>query len=284
MSSYDAVHVFVAGYSSFLLTLFPVLAASALCERPFILHYHDGRAGDHLERSQLANGITRQAKRIVVPSAYLVDVFEQLGFSAIAIANIVDSTTFRFRERATVSPRFLHNRGLESHYNVECSLRAFAIVQNRYPQASLNIAHDGPLRASLESLAADLRLNHVRFLGAVTSEEMRKLYDDADIYLMSPNADNMPLSILECFAAGLPILSTSVGGVPYMVESEKTGILVPLDDYRALAAAALRLIEETGLGHTLAANARRECQKYQPAAIAKQWLEVYREVSCQTAE
>lgn len=275
----DVVHVFTAGFSSFLLTFVPLLAAARANRKPIILNYHDGRAEDHLRRSRLAVKLARQADTIVVPSGYLAGIFARFGFEARPIFNMIDPSRFSFRERRKVKPYFLHNRGLEHHYNPACSLRAFAIVQRKYPEARLDVAHDGPLRGELEALAAALELNNVRFLGAVDQNRMRELYHDAEIYLMSPDADNMPLSILECFATGVPLVSTAAGGVPYMVEDGRTGLLVPLNDHQALAAAALRLIEEEGLALRLAKNGLRECERYQPDRVAKEWCVIYREVS-----
>lgn len=274
----DIIHVFAAGYSSFLLTVAPVIVASRLRGRPVVLNHHDGRAADHFRRSLIALYLVRKAAAIVVPSTYLIDAFAKFHLQAAAIFNIVDTTQFCFRQRLRPAPRFLHNRGLEPHYNVACSIRAFGIVQRRYPDATLDIAHDGPCRASLESLVAQLSLKNVRFLGRLDRSTMRDLYNDCDIYLMSPEIDNMPLSVLECFASGVPVVSTSVGGVPYMVDDGRTGLLVPPNDHEALARAALRIIEEENLALTLATNALAECTRYEPAPVARDWITLYRRV------
>jgi glycosyltransferase involved in cell wall biosynthesis len=274
----DVVHVFTAGYSSFLLTFVPLIAAARANRKPVILNYHDGRAASHFESSRLAIKLAREAEAIVVPSLYLAGIFVRFGLEARPIVNIVDASRFSFRARRNIKPYLLHNRGLERHYNPACSLRAFAIVQRKYPEAKLVVAHDGPLRGELEKLAAELRLDNVRFVGAVDQNRMRELYDDAEIYLMSPDADNMPLSVLECFASGLPLISTAAGGVPYMVENGKTGLLVSPNDHQGLAAAALRLIEEDGLALQLAENGLRECERYQPDRVAREWCALYTEV------
>ena len=104
---------------------------------------------------------------------------------------------------------------------------------------------------------------------------MRELYDEADIYLMSPNIDNMPGSILECFACGLPIVSTEAGGVPYMVKHGTTGLLVRVNDDEGMARAAFRLLEEPGLALNLAKNGLKECERYLGPVIAREWLNLY---------
>jgi glycosyltransferase involved in cell wall biosynthesis len=89
----------------------------------------------------------------------------------------------------------------------------------------------------------------------------------------------MPLSILEAFAAGLPVVTTNAGGIPYVVSHEKTGLLVEKDDAKAMAEAAIRLLESEELGHSLATNARAECAKYRWEVVRKNWLSFYREVA-----
>jgi glycosyltransferase involved in cell wall biosynthesis len=275
----DAVHSFSAGYWSFPLAAGPPLAIAKLFRKKTILNYHDGRAEDHLRKSPSSIWLIKTADRLVTPSQFLVDVFAAANIPAQAIANFVDMSRFRFRERQQPRPKFLHNRGMEPHYNVPCALRAFAIVQGRYPEASLSIAHDGPLRADLEKMAGELELKNVTFCGRVSQDAMRDLYDEADVYLMSPNVDNMPLSVFECYASGLPLVSTAAGGVPYIVKQEATGLLVPLNDHRAMADAALRLLSEPGLGQRLARNGLTECRRYEGAAIASEWVALYRELS-----
>jgi len=273
----DVLHIFSPGYLAFYLAPAPALLLARLCNKPAILNYHDGRAGDHLARWPMARRLMRLATKIVAPSDYLVDVFASFGFPAARIANVVLAGALRYRDRPQPRPVFLHNRGLASEYNPACTLRAFAIVQQRYPDARLTIAHDGPLRPALQALAQSLALRHTEFMGCVSPENMAALYHSADIYLMSPNADNLPLSLLECFAAGLPVVSSSAGGIPNLVEDGKTGLLFPPNDHQAMARGALRLLEEPGLASYLAANARAECPKYSWARIGPQWMALYRQ-------
>jgi glycosyltransferase involved in cell wall biosynthesis len=272
----DVLHIFTPGYYAFYLAPAPALLLARLLGKKTILNYHDGRAKDHLAHWPMARRLMRLATTIVVPSDYLADVFARFGFHATRIHNIAETATLRYRERRQPRPIFLHNRGLAPEYNPACTLHAFTIVQRRYPEARLTIAHSGPLREQLEILARTLGLRRTQFIGPVSPEKMAALYDSADIYLMSPNADNMPLSLLECFAAGLPIVASNAGGIPNIVEDRQTGLLFPPGDHQAMAACALRLLEEPGLAARLAKNARAECEKYAWPEIGPQWMALYR--------
>src|SRR6185436_16620091 len=131
----------------------------------------------------------------------------------------------------------------------------FQIVQRQYPEARLTVAHDGPSRPELEALARRLELRNTEFIGRVPHSKIAALYDDADIYLTSPDFDCMPGSILECFASGLPVVATNAGGIPYIATDGETALLVPRDDHEAMARAAVRLLEDPGLVERLTRNA-----------------------------
>jgi glycosyltransferase involved in cell wall biosynthesis len=273
----DVVHVFSPSYWAFLLGPAPAILVARAFGRRVLLNYHSGEADDHLTRwGWHAIPIMRLASEIVVPSQYLVDVFARHGLEATAVFNHLDVEQFPFRERRALEPRFLSNRNFESHYNVACVLRAFARVQQRRPDAQLVVAGDGSQRNALHALAAELGLRNVEFTGPVAPDRMPSLYDAADVYLNASSIDNMPLSILEAFATGVPVVTTDAGGIPYIVRHEENGLLVPCDDDAALAAAALRLLDDSELAASLSARARAECvAKYTWSAVRHEWEACY---------
>jgi glycosyltransferase involved in cell wall biosynthesis len=275
---YDVLHSFSAANYSFLLSAAQVTLLGRALGRRTIVHYHDGRAARHLEGWRTSR-LLRLADAIVTPSEYLVRVFAEHGYRARSIFNNLDLGQFRYRERRPPRPVFLHNRGLEELYNVPCTLRAFGIVQARYPDAALVVAHDGPLRGALERQVRESGLRNVSFTGKVPLDRLPALYDAAGIYLTSPDIDNMPGSLLECYASGLPVVATKAGGIPYIARDGETALLVGLNDHEAMARAALRLIEEDGLAARLAARARAECERYSWKAVRNQWLELYAEMA-----
>lgn len=280
LPGYDVVHVFAASYLSFLLTPTPAVLIAKLFGKPVVLNYRSGEAEDHLARwRRTAVPTIRLANRVIAPSGYLVDVFARFNIEASAIFNIVDTSRFRFRERTRLRPVFFSNRNLEALYNVECTLRAFAIIQQRFPEASLIVAGDGGERERLEELSRRLALRNVEFTGRVSPEKMHELYAAADIYLNTPNIDNMPASILEAFASGVAVVTTDAGGIPYIVADGETGMLCPRGDYRQLAARAIRLLEDAGLASRIIDRARGESSKYVWAAVRDKWINLYNELA-----
>ena len=273
----DVVHAFSASYLSFVLAPTPAVLLARALGKPVIVNYRSGEAEDHLRRWPSARATLRLADEVVVPSGYLVEVFARFGIAAREIANGVDGERFRFRPRWPVRPVFLANRNLEPMYDVATVLRAFARIRARHPDARLTVAGDGSERGRLEALAAELGVGDVRFAGRVAPEAMPALYEEAELYLNASLIDNFPGSILEAFAAGTPVVTTDAGGIPHLVDHGRTGMMVPAGDDRALADAALRLLDEPALAASVAASARAEARdRYGWAAVRDRWAGLYR--------
>jgi len=276
---FDVLHVLSASYWSFLLAPAPALAAAKLFRKKAILNYRSGEAADHLGRSSAARWLIRRFDQIVVPSGYLMDVFARFGLAATVIPNIVDFEQTRFRQRAPLLPRFLSNRNLEPLYNVGCTLRAYRLIADAYPEARLDIVGNGRERQKLEDLARELNLPNVTFHGQLPPTRMGEFYDAADIFLNSSDIDNMPTSLLEAQACGLPIASTEAGGIPYIVKHEETGLLVARNEPRALAAAAMRYLREPEFAARVIEAGRVAAEKYRWENVCVGWIHEYRRVA-----
>lgn len=277
---YDVIHIFSASYFSFVLAPTPAVLIAKLFGKKTILNYRSGECEDHLRRwRKTAIPTIKLFDSVITPSNYLVDVFAKFGIKAVSISNFVDTEKFIFRERKFLRPVFLSNRNFEPLYNVACILRAFALIQKRCAGAKLIVVGDGSEKENFHKLAAELNLKNVEFTGAIAPSEMPQMYDAADIYLNSPNIDNMPGSVIESFAAGLPVISTNVGGIPYIVTNGETGILVEVDDHEKLADEAVKILEDEQTAQKIIAKARAECVKYSWEKVRSKWLELYTELA-----
>ena len=273
---YDVIHVFSASYFSFVLAPTPAILIGRLYRRKVLLNYHSGEAEDHLRRwRRTAIPTIRLVDSVVVPSEYLVRVFASYGLKATAIYNLIDTSKFRFRERSPLRPVFLSNRNLESHYGVDRVLRAFALIQKELPEASLTIAGDGSQAKALRTLAQELNLQNEMFTGQVAPFAIADVYDANDIFLNGSEIDNQPLSILEAFSCGLPVVTTDAGGIPDIVEDGRTGMVVPRGDYAEMARRAITLLNDPALTKRIVEQARQECLKYSWEAVRDAWMSVY---------
>src|SRR5206468_11936505 len=234
-----------------------------------------GQAPDHLRRSSIARAAIARADRNVVPSRFLKNVFASFGIDATVIPNIVDLDRFQFRLRDPLRPRLLSTRNFEGLYNVGCTLRAFRVVQEAHPHASLTLVGGVREDARLRELARDLGLRNVTFTGRVHPGEIADFYRDHDVYVQSPNIDNMPTSVLEAYASGLPVVSTEAGGVPAILTNGEHGLLAPLNDHRTLAAHVLTLLDDAALAHRVIHAAYNACHECTWPRVRQQWLGLY---------
>jgi glycosyltransferase involved in cell wall biosynthesis len=272
----DIVHVFSASYTSFLLAPLPAVLVARLLGKPVVLNYRSGEAPDHLQRSAIARAVLARVDRNAVPSSFLHDVFAGFGIDSEVIPNIVDLDRFAYRPRVPLQPRLLSTRNFEDLYNVACTLRAFARVQQRYPEASLTLVGGGSGEIALRRLAAEMGLRNVTFAGRVPPDRIWEHYAAADIYLQTPDIDNMPASVIEAFASGCLVVSTNAGGVPAILTHERHGLLVNCNDDEAAARQVCRLLEDPALASRLSAAARESCEAYRWTHVRSRWLALYR--------
>jgi L-malate glycosyltransferase len=271
----DVAHIFSASYWSFLLAPVPAMLVARLAGTRVVLHYHSGEADDHLRRwGLLVHPWLRLPHEIVVPSSYLQEVFGRHGYRVHVIRNVVDTSHFLFRRRIPLRPRVLSTRNLEPYYRVDTILRAFALLKEHYPDATLTVAGLGSEEGALRRLSQTLGIQP-RFVGRVEPRDMPKLYDASDIFLNASTVDNQPVSILEAFAAGLPVISTSTGDIATMIRDGETGLLVPLHDPATMAKAASDLLDQPERALSMALRAHGEVQAYTWSSVREAWAAVY---------
>jgi glycosyltransferase involved in cell wall biosynthesis len=177
----------------------------------------------------------------------------------------------------------LSTRNFEPLYNVACTLRAFRLVQDRHPEATLTLVGAGSQDETLRRLAGTLGLRNVRFEGRVPPADIWRYYAEADIYLQTPDIDNMPASVLEAFASGCAVVATNAGGVPAILSHGVHGLLVDCDDHQTAAARILDLLESPALAARLTAAARATCDQYQWTAVRSRWVALYRSMVAQAS-
>ena len=277
LAVYDVVHVFSASYASFLLSPVPAMLAARLFNKRVVLHYHSGEAHDHLARwGSLVHPWLKLADEIVVPSDYLRDVFGQFGYRVRVIPNVVDLGIFDYRERRPLRPRLLSTRNLEKYYRVDVIIEAFARFQVTCPEATLTIAGYGSEEPRLRAMAAQLTKGGVRFVGKIAPAWMPKLYADSDIYLNASEVDNQPVSILEAFASGLPVISTPTGDIRSMVRHGETGLLVPPEAPVAMCRAIAETLNRPERALQMAEQAHNELDRFTWPSVRDAWRSAYR--------
>lgn len=275
----DVFHVMANSGWAWHLFSAPAIWIASARRVPVVVNYRGGEAASFLERSQaIVRWSMKRASALAVPSRFLEQIFLRHGMQPVVLPNIVDLARFHPRDGSErSSAHVLVARNLEPLYDNQTALRAFAQVRPHCPQARLTIAGSGPEEARLRELTAELGLQDcVRFAGLLDRDAMAALYREADLCLNPSRADNMPNSLLESMACGVPVVSTNVGGVPFIVEDGKTALLVAPGDAQAMAAAMLKLLGDAALRSRIAAAGIHEAQRYTWVRVAPVLANVYR--------
>jgi glycosyltransferase involved in cell wall biosynthesis len=258
MSGVAVVHVFAASWLYFFAAVCPSVLMGRLCRKTIVLNYRGGDAARFFHRWRwVVKPVFRAATLVTAPSQFLARLIRgSFDIPVVIVPNILDLSAFQFQERKEFAPRLLVTRNLEKIYDIESILRAFRQIQECHPNASLWIVGSGSDEHRLRSLAAGWNLTNTVFLGHIDPIDLPAIYSQRDILLNASIIDNFPASLLEASAAGLVVVSTAAGGIPFIYENERTALLVELGAWRALAAAVDRVVRDSSMAARLTREAR----------------------------
>jgi L-malate glycosyltransferase len=273
----DLVHVMANSGWAWHFFAAPAIVIARMRGKPVIVNYRGGAAETFLARqSRWVSPTLKRASAVIVPSPFLEGVFARWGVVAQLVPNVVDLARFTPGERHEGPPHLIVTRNLEDIYDVPTALAAFVRIRQEFAGARLTIAGSGPCRDKLERLASELGIAEaVRFTGRIDNRSIHDLYRSADVLLNPSLVDNTPISLLEAMASGVPIVSTNVGGIPYLVRDGETALLVPAGDPDAMARATTQLLGDVELYRRLRAGGLNAAQAYTWERVRVRLFDVY---------
>lgn len=260
--NYDVLHIHCCSGWGFLPAVIGIAIGRRLKKR-IVLTYHGGGGEKFFDRHHclVRHYLTRTDANIVL-SGFLTKVFDKHGLPYNVIPNIIELDDKQYRLRETLKPNFICTRAHEELYNIPCILRAFQKTLTELPEATLTLVGGGTRHAALVQMVKEMKLTNVTFTGRVNNTEIYTHLNQADIFLSAPKVDNMPVSVLEAMNAGLLVISSRVGGVPYMVDDGNTGLLFESDNSNHLAEKMLWAVENQIRAKEMTAKAHQEVKKY----------------------
>jgi glycosyltransferase involved in cell wall biosynthesis len=199
------------------------------------------------------------------------------------LPNPLDLPKYPFRLRQHATQNLVWLRAFHDIYNPSLAVRVVALLAQNLQDVRLVMMGPDKGDGSLESLI-DLALklgvqDQVLCPGHIPKNEIPPRLHQGDIFLNTPRVDNTPVSVMEAMACGLCIISTNVGGIPYLLEDGKDAILVPDDDQAAMAEAVYRLLSEEGLAERLSSNARKKAEQFDWSNILPRWEKLLTDVA-----
>ena len=276
---YDVLHIHGCSDWGMLPVVYGIIAGKIWRKR-IIVTYHGGGAENYFAKhSAFARRWLRRADKVIVLSGYLKKIFDEYDISCVVIPNIVTLREDIYQPKQSIAPKFISIRHLTELYRVDLIIRAFAQVLEKYPDATLDILGQGDQREALEQYVCEHHLAGVRFIGQVPNEQIYDYLKANDIMLSAPKIDNMPVSLLEAMNAGVLVISSNVGGVPYMIEHGRTGLLSDSsqdsDVSNQMAEQILWALEHQEESLRMIEAAHIEVQKYTWTEVRKQLLPLY---------
>lgn len=281
--TYDVAHVDVYSGAAFFWaeSACAVLRAAG---KPYVLTLHGGNLPEFARKwPGRVERLLKPAAAVAAPSRFLLEQVRHLRSDVQLLPNALDLVDYEFRERRRPEPNIMWLRAFHGIYNAPLAPAVLARVAAAHPDARLTMVGadkgDGSLqatRAAAERLGVSDR---VSFPGGVPKSEVPRRLQEGDIFINTTNVDNTPVSVLEAMASGLCVVSTAVGGIPYMLRDGVDALLVPPDDADAMAAAVCRLLEDPALAARISRAGRRAVEGFDWQPVLAQWQELFSAVS-----
>jgi glycosyltransferase involved in cell wall biosynthesis len=245
-----------------------------LFRKPYILFLHGGNLPERFNKSpQKVKWLFGRAQCIIAPSYYLADFFNKKGFQVQVIPNIIPLLDYPYKERKSIRPRILALRGFGTPYNPLMTLKAIHLLKDQVQDLKLLMLGNTEEYhyAAVRQFIQDHQLeNIVEVRSKMPKKDWIALSKEYDIMVSNPMIDNTPVSLLEGMALGMCVVSTKVGGVPYLV-SEKECALVDSDDATGLSQAILKILQDEDYAQQLSENGRRKAEAFDGENVRPLW-------------
>lgn len=275
-STYDVVIIQFYSGNSFIWQYIAAHIATVL-NKKIVMTVHGGNVPAKLESSigYRYKALLNKADLITVPSIFMQQELKKHGIASTLIENIIDLSDYQFREKNKIRPRILWMRAFSDIYNPLMAVTVLNILKQQYADVEMVMA--GPDLGMLQQTKEFTRSlgveNNINFAGFINNQQKNQLAADCDIYISTNRIDNAPVSFLEMWAMGLPVVSTGVGGVPYLLDDGMTGIIAKDDDAQSMADAIISLIENQALSSSIINNAKMKVTAYDEVNVFKKWEE-----------
>lgn len=248
---------------------------SRLMNIPYIPLLHGGNLPERLDRSpRLCKMLFGHSKVNVSPSHFLKHKFLEHGFPTIYIPNSIEIERYAFKKRETIKLNLLWVRSMHQIYNPEMAIKVVKQLLSEFDEVHLCMIgpdKDGSLDVC-RKLVNELDLqNRVELTGGLSKEEWIAKSSNYDVFINTTTFDNMPVSVIEALALGFPVVSTNVGGLPWLLEHEEDALLVDSNDVEGMSNAIKRIYKDPQLALKMSLNARKKGESFDWTSVSQQW-------------
>jgi glycosyltransferase involved in cell wall biosynthesis len=253
-----------------------VCVVMRLARKPYVLILRGGNLPVFARRwPWRVRALLRSAQVVAAPSTYLLQQMTPYRDDLRLLPNPLQLSDYNFRLRAQAAPRLVWLRAFYRTYNPTLAPRVLALLASDFPDVRLWMVgpdwNDGSLQATRDTAEQMGVMDRIVWAGSAPKTAVPDWLNQGDVFLNTTNIDNTPVSMLEAMACGLCVVSTNVGGIPYLVEAGRDALLVPPDDAAAMAAAVRRILTDPDLAARLSGGARASVEPYDWSVILPRW-------------
>lgn len=243
----------------------------------YVSKLHGGNLPSRINKSMFFSKlIFNNSYKNIAPSAYLFDVFKEAKFkNLVYIPNTINIDNYPFKERSIVVPKLLWVRSFSPIYNPIMAIDVLNLLRNDFPSAELCMV--GPDKENMISMCEQYAKENnveVKFTGKLEKEEWVELSKDYNIFINTTNFDNTPVSVIEAMSLGLPVVSTNVGGIPFLLENNVNAILVEINHSEGMALAVKQLFLNPTFRNEIVINARAKVEKFDWNYVKNEWFQI----------
>lgn len=239
---------------------------------------HGGNLPNRLVNSPtMSKMLFKHSYRNVAPSNYLKAAFKKYNYDSVFIPNVLEIEHYKFKKRQNFEPKLLYIRAFQQLYNPKMAIYVLAELLKEFPAAKLCMVgpdKDGTLN-ECKALVKTLGINEaVTFTGILTKDQWHELSEDYDIFINTTTIDNTPVSVMEAMALGLIVVSTNVGGMPYLIKSGGDGFLVELNNVDQMTLVIKELLADKVTAQQMVLNARKKVESFGWSSVKQHWIDV----------
>jgi glycosyltransferase involved in cell wall biosynthesis len=280
---YDVAIMDVFSGPSFLWA-YAVSRTLLIARKPFALALRGGNLPSFAQKwPKPVTQLLCSANVVTAPSGYLLEQMRTYRDDIALLPNPINLSQYSFRLRVHPKPNLVWLRAFHTIYNPTLAPRILTKLVPEFPEIGLTMVGpdkgDGSLQETQQIAAALNIADRIEYPGHVRKEKVPYWLNQGDMFLNTTNVDNTPVSVMEAMASGLCIVSTNVGGIPYLLCSEQDSLLIEPDNAEQGAAAIRRILTQPDLAARLSQNAYNKVRQFDWPIVLKQWEDLLLTIS-----
>ncbi len=254
-----------------------------LLNLPYVPFLHGGNLPDRLAKNpRLSAFMFGKAFANISPSRYLEKSFADKGFKVTVIPNFIEIDKYPFTIKKMDLPRLLFVRSFHKIYNPLMALRVLMELNNQFSNPKLFMVgpdKDGSMIHFKENIEKMELMDQIVVTGRLSKEDWVKLALECNLFINTSNFDNMPVSIIEAMALGLPVISTNVGGISWVIDHGHNGFLCDRDNEKQMADLIRNLFDDEQLTEDIIQHGRKYAESLDwESSVKHLWVSFFQQL------